>query len=293
MGSVAPEGHHRLATRVREPRGLGEGPPRMTPAVRRAFAEVPDGIVHYAEAGAGAPVLLLHQTPRSWDEYREVLPLLGGRFRAIAMDTLGFGDSSRPSWPLTIERLARVCSDLLDVLGIERTAVVGHHTGGVIALELAASKPERVERLVLSSTPLVDEEFRRSRAETGPVVDEVESSDDGSHAAELWRRRMRFYPPGRRDLMTRFLVDALRAGEFASGGHRAVAAYAMEKRLPLVRCPVLVVGGTADPFAHPHLRPLAERLPGSRIVEIEGGMVPLPDQLPSQFAAAVLAFLDA
>jgi pimeloyl-ACP methyl ester carboxylesterase len=263
----------------------------MSAAVRRAFAEVSDGVVHYAEVGAGDPVLLLHQTPRSWDEYRDVLPLLGRRVRAIAMDTLGFGDSSKPPWPITIERLAGVCAQLLDALGIQRASVVGHHTGGAIALELAASRADRVDRLVLSSTPLVDEEFRRLRADAGPVVDEVEPSDDGSHAAALWRGRMGFYPPGRSDLLTRFLVDALRAGELAAEGHRAVARYVMEHRLPLVRCPVLVVAGTADPFAHPHLRPLADRLPGSRVSEIAGGMVPLPDQLPEEFAAAVLAFL--
>ena len=64
--------------------------------IRRAFADLPHGQVHYAECGdADAPaVLLLHQTPRSWAEYRAVLPLLGARFRAIAMDTAGFGDSA-------------------------------------------------------------------------------------------------------------------------------------------------------------------------------------------------------
>ena len=95
---------------------------------RRGFAEVADGVVHYAEAGSGPAVLLLHQTPRSWDEYRDVLPLLGARFRAIAMDTIGFGESSKPPWEATIERFARVALDLLDALGVERASVVGHHT---------------------------------------------------------------------------------------------------------------------------------------------------------------------
>ena len=64
--------------------------------IRRAFADLSVGQVHYAECGAAPapPVLLLHQSPRSWTEYREVLPLLGQRYRAIAMDTVGFGDSA-------------------------------------------------------------------------------------------------------------------------------------------------------------------------------------------------------
>ena len=67
----------------------------------------------------------------------------------------------------------------------------------------------------------------------------------------------------------------------------------METRLPLIRCPVLVIAPTADPHAYPQARPLADAIAGSRYVEIEGGMVPLPDQMPQAFAAAVTAFLDA
>jgi len=63
--------------------------------IHRAYADTSDGQIHYAEAGQGKPVLLLHQTPRSWDEYRDVLPILSMKYRAIAMDTVGFGDSYR------------------------------------------------------------------------------------------------------------------------------------------------------------------------------------------------------
>ena len=65
----------------------------MTPTIERSFVPISAGRAHVAACGAGRPILLLHQTPRSWDEYREVLPLLGGKYRAIAMDTMGFGDS--------------------------------------------------------------------------------------------------------------------------------------------------------------------------------------------------------
>ena len=260
--------------------------------IRRRFVEIADGVVHYAEAGSGPPVLLLHQTPRSWDEYRDVLPLLSRRFRAIAMDTIGFGDSSKPEppWTATIERFAGAALAFLDALALERVAVVGHHTGGVIALELAATRPELVDRLVLSSTPLVDDAFRRERA-ARPAVDDVEPSADGTHLTALWQQRMRFYPPGRPDLLTRFVLDALKAGDFTVAGHRAVHDYDMEAKLPSVAAPALLVGAPDDPFAYPHLAPLAARLPGSRVVEIPGGMVPLPDQLPRDFARAVVEFL--
>ena len=60
---------------------------------------VPAGVMHVAQAGTGAPIVLLHQTPRSWDEFRDVVPILGERFHAIAIDTIGFGDSSTPTGP--------------------------------------------------------------------------------------------------------------------------------------------------------------------------------------------------
>ena len=52
--------------------------------VDRAFVPTKSGRIHIATAGQGFPVLLLHQTPRSWDEYRDVLPLLGKLYRVIA-----------------------------------------------------------------------------------------------------------------------------------------------------------------------------------------------------------------
>jgi pimeloyl-ACP methyl ester carboxylesterase len=262
------------------------------PSIRRAFADLREGQVHYAECGAAhaPPVLLLHQTPRSWAEYAGVLPRLGRRWRAIAMDTVGFGDSYRPAWPASIERWATVAVELLDALGIARAHVVGHHTGGVIAVELAAQHAGRVDRIVLSSTPYVDAALRRERAQH-PPIDEVAPKPDGSHLATLWQRRQAFYPADRPDLLQAFVRDALRVLDRIEDGHRAVASYRMEDRVGRVSQPVLVIRAGADPFAAPHAAQWLARLPQARLVEVPEGMVPLPDQLPEAFAHAVDLFL--
>jgi pimeloyl-ACP methyl ester carboxylesterase len=261
-----------------------------TGRIRRGFAELPDAEIHYAEVGTGDPVLLLHQTPRSWTEYRHVLPLLGRRRRAIAMDTLGYGDSSKPPRPEedSIEGYAAAVVGLLDALGIERASLVGHHTGGVIAIEVAASRPERVDRLVLSCTPFTGAEGRRDPT----IVDDVEHADDGSHLVGLWRGRHAMYPEGRPELLREFMIDALRAGPRAAEGHRAVWRYRMEDRIGRVRAPALLIAAPRDP-AYRGLGPMRAALPGSRVVEIPEGMVPLPEQLPEQFAAAIETFLNA
>jgi pimeloyl-ACP methyl ester carboxylesterase len=59
----------------------------------------------------------------------------------------------------------------------------------------------------------------------------------------------------------------------------------------LVRCPTLVIAPTADPHAYPNAPKVAAAIPGSRLIEIENGMVPLPDQMPFEFATAVLEFV--
>jgi pimeloyl-ACP methyl ester carboxylesterase len=264
----------------------------VTVAVERRFVDVPGATVHCAVAGTGPPVLLLHQTPRSWDEYRDVLPLLGARRQAIAMDTVGFGDSTALApGEDSIERWAEVAAGLLDVLGLERAAVVGHHTGAYVAAELAASWPERVEAAVLSSLTLWTREERLGHATGRAVVDDVDPRVDGEHVLELWRGRAAFYPASV-ELLERYLVDCLRAGARAAEGHRVVARYAVEERLPLVRCPTLLVAATDDPHAYPSLPALRAALPKAAVAEIQGGTVALPDGHPREFAAAVAGFLD-
>jgi len=258
--------------------------------VYRNFVHTPEGQIHCATAGKGKPVLLLHQTPRSWDEYRDVLPILGTRYWAIAMDTLGFGDSYQPRSPASIELYARGVIQLLDGLSIERASVVGHHTGGAVAVEVAAEYPQRVEKLILSSTPYVDSENRELR-KTRPPIDEVEVKPDGSHLTELWQRRMPFYPKDRPDLLTRFVRDALGVLDRVEEGHRAVNKYQMEAKVPLIQAATLVLAGTEDPFSYPRMKPLAENIKNSRTAEIEGGMVPMIDQMPETFARVVMEFL--
>lgn len=265
---------------------------RAGSGIERRFVTTRLGQIHVATAGTGFPVLLLHQTPRSWDEYRDVLPLLGRDFRAIAMDTLGFGDSDPPAGDPSIELWAQGAFALLDALEEPRAAIVGHHTGAVIAVEMAASAPKRVSALVLSACPFIDA-ARRAKHHGMRVIDDVEARADGAHLTELWARRQPFYPADDIDLLQRFTIDALRAGAMAAEGHRVVNRYRMEDRLGNIRCPTLVIAPTADPHVHPVAPKVAGAIADSMLREISGGMVPLPDQMPDAFAGLVRDFVAA
>ncbi|MCA1324449.1 alpha/beta fold hydrolase [Herbaspirillum sp. alder98] len=261
------------------------------PVIRRRFVHTSAGAIHLASAGEGFPILLLHQTPRSWDEFRDVLPLLGRQFQAIAMDTAGFGDSDKlPLAEHSIERWAQIAFEVLDALELPRAVVCGHHTGAVTALEMTASQPERVAALVLSSCPMNDAPRRAAHAGKR-TIDDVERRADGSHLGELWSRRQPFYPAGDIDLMERFMVDAIKAGEMAAHGHVVVRNYVMEQRIGLVTSPTLVLKAGSDPHSAPYAERVAAAIAGSRLETIEEGMVPMPDQMPQQFAERILGFL--
>jgi pimeloyl-ACP methyl ester carboxylesterase len=107
-----------------------------------------------AEAGAGAPVLLLHGFPDSWRLWRHQLPALAeAGHRVVAPDLRGFGETERPA-EVDDYRMHNLIADVvgvLDTLGVERAAVVGHDWGAAVAWALARYLPERVERLVAVS----------------------------------------------------------------------------------------------------------------------------------------------
>jgi pimeloyl-ACP methyl ester carboxylesterase len=109
--------------------------------------------LHLAEAGpaAGAPVVLLHGFPDSWRLWRhQVEALAGAGHRVLAPDLRGFGETARPA-EVAAYKLRTLVADvtgLLDVLGVERAAVVGHDWGAALAWRVAMFAPDRVERLV-------------------------------------------------------------------------------------------------------------------------------------------------
>jgi pimeloyl-ACP methyl ester carboxylesterase len=254
------------------------------------------GQLHHVETGTAAPgeptVLLLHQTPRSWDEYRDVLPLLGARTRTVAMDTVGFGASARPSEPMSIEQFADGVEDLIDGLGLTDVVLVGHHTGGVVAVEVAARRGRGLRGLVLSGTPYVDQARRERVAAAGAHVDHVERTADGDHVRQLWVGRERFYPAGSTEVLERVVADALRVIDRVDEGHYAVNAYRMEDRIGAVDCPTLVVCGEQDGYSLPDVPRLLAALPGAADRVLAGTGVPSVDDRPEEFARAVLDFLD-
>lgn len=225
---------------------------------------------------SGPPTVLLHQTPRSGDEFREVIALLSADHHLLAIDLPGMGHSTGHPDGDTIAAYAAGVLATVNGLGVDRFLVAGHHTGAAVAAAVAAGAPRRISGVVLSSPPWIDAAAREARlTRAGPGVDEATPSEDGRHLTELWAGRAAFYPPGRPDLLTRFLADALLV-EDPTAGHRAVTNWDMEPLLPVLRTlSVLLVDHADDPHAHPNITRWRAALPDAAVRTITDGMVPL------------------
>ena len=114
------------------------------------YADLGEGIVHYLTAGEGEPVVLLHGIPQTSYEWRHVIPLLTDRFRVIAPDLRGLGDSFRPAFGYDKKTVAADVWRLVhDHLKIDRFFLVGHDWGGPTAFALACAHQEAVRRLAI------------------------------------------------------------------------------------------------------------------------------------------------
>ncbi|MBB5424038.1 pimeloyl-ACP methyl ester carboxylesterase [Paraburkholderia sp. JPY158] len=105
-------------------------------------------------AGAKQAVLLLHGWPQTSWAWRRVIPLLRQQFDVIAPDLPGFGDSSKPESGFDKKNVARKLHELVEGLGIEKVAIVGHDLGGHVAYAYAAQWPEAVSHFVFAESSL-------------------------------------------------------------------------------------------------------------------------------------------
>src|SRR5690349_6043776 len=111
----------------------------------------PYGAVHVEETGTGEALLLLPANPGTHRDFEAVVPELSRRYRVIAVDWPGFGDSPAPEPPGSASAMhfARVARGVVEALGLTRVTVIGNSVGGYSAVRLALECPDRVEALVL------------------------------------------------------------------------------------------------------------------------------------------------
>ena len=273
-------------------------------AIKRGFADLAHGQMHYRHAGEGSalPLLALHASPGSSRQLVGFITSMADRRRVIAPDTPGNGDSvPMMEGEPTITQIAEAELRFMDAVGLDRVDLYGSHTGAAIAAELAILAPDRINRIVLDGLSwLTPEELEDILANYAfPFVPDR----DGSYIIRLYqfcRDQYLFYPwydrtrAARRDGglgsaqdIHAWATEVMKASETYHLNYRAAFKYDAKARLPLMTVPVLAIAAETDP-----LFDITEQLsafaPDSRFQGLPRGDAP---DFGTQRAAAITAFL--
>lgn len=264
-------------------------------------AEVVDGLeTSWLEAGTGEPLVLLHggefgsSAELGWER---VIPALAERFRVIAPDILGFGESAKvvdfvDGRGLRIRNVAALCARL----GVERAAFVGNSMGAVMLLVDQASESPRlpVTRMVTicGGGVILDNEYMAALTDYDGTLEGMRAIvralflDERVPADEDYvaRRHASSLLPG--------AWEAVASARFRRPGH--VSSGGGEPAYDRIAVPTLVVEGGGDKLKPPGWAAgLAARIPGAHSVVIEGaGHCPQLEQ-PEQTVTAILEHLGA
>ena len=262
--------------------------------MKKGYVDIPEGQIHYRIDGRGEPLLLLHQAPMSSADYDSIIPILADGYCVVAMDTIGDGNSDDAPTEYKIEDYARSVISFLDGLGINRTNVVGHHTGALIAVEVAASYPERIDKLVLSGCPAHAPELPPP-SKHQPQSRELEITKDGQFLIKTWETYKRLSVP---DLSPELvfkpfliaLIARTRPDTHSPTGPGRQYLQNIQQRMKLIKSPTLVMSGSRDSFLN-DLDTIKSLIPRSQTKIIEDfGFFPNVEN-PKGFAEAVLDFL--
>jgi 3-oxoadipate enol-lactonase len=261
------------------------------------FAEVDGARVHYTDAGAGEPaVVLLHAFPLHSGMWAPQVEALAAGRRVVAPDLLGFGRSDTPEsmYRYTMLGYADLVAGLLDHLGLGQVVLGGLSMGGYVAFAFLRQYPERVRALVLADT--------RAAADTTLVFERRTDQQDqvariGTAAlvetllAGLLAERTRAERPA--------LVEEVRGLMAANPPAGYIGALEAMKHRPdataelaTITVPTLVMVGDDDTLSPPEVaRDMHERIAGSELAVLPGAGHLSNLEAPAEFNAALAGFL--
>jgi pimeloyl-ACP methyl ester carboxylesterase len=238
-------------------------------------------------SSAARPILFLHGGGGFNPQQPFVAPLSEGG-RLVAPLHPGFGKSSLPDWLDSVDDIAHLHLELMDILKLDNIDLVGCSIGGWIAAEMATKSPERFRRIVLS----------------GPVGIKVGPPDkldipDIFAMPESEALKLTFHNPERMKLDTTEMSDDDLAAMFRARETLALLTWEpwmhnpkLKRRLHRVATPTLFIRGESDGLvSQSYLDAFAGLLPNARTLTIKAAAhVPQLEQ-PAAFASAVLEFL--
>lgn len=212
------------------------------------------------DIGSGEQTMVfIHGLAGCWQNWLENIPEFPETHRVIAMDLPGFGESEMPSERVSIAGYGRIVAELLETLEVERACLVGNSMGGFIGAEVAISRPELVERLVLVSAAGISVQDQRNETILNILGrgENILSFYAGWFATRSevlsrrprMRRAMMLFVAAHPDRLPAPLIAEQVRGSGKPGFLSALDAlsdYPIRERLGDIECPTLIVWGTDD-----------------------------------------------
>ena len=252
--------------------------------------ELNSGTISYVDAGNGPAVLLIHAFPLNNTMWASQVAALSGKFRVLAPNIRGFGQS-QPSSAWTMEEMADSLNEFLDKLGVKDSAVVGVSIGGYIALTFWSKYPRRVRQLVLSnSRARADNETEKNAR--NDMIAAIEQSGAAILPDRMLPRLLQPNPPAGVVRNVRKMIES------TSPAAAVYAVMAMRDRMDFssmlhrVECPTMVITGENDVIIRMEdSHAVADAISGARFVTIpnSGHLSNLENS--EAFNAALLSFL--
>jgi 3-oxoadipate enol-lactonase len=252
--------------------------------------------MYYEVHGAGEPLLLIAGFACDHTIWSLVIPALAQRYRVVAFDNRGLGQSSGPDVRPSIRLMADDAAGLIDALGIGPVHVAGHSMGGMIAQELALAHPDRTRSLLLlSSCARTDARAKMINESWGQLASVLDAATLSRIILPWIHTRAFFETPGAvEQLIEHFLSYPYPPSPQALHGQSAaICGFDVSTRLREVDCPTLVLTGRED-FLFPPVfsEQLAQGIRGSQLVVLEGTGHGLLVESPDKVANAMLDFLS-
>jgi pimeloyl-ACP methyl ester carboxylesterase len=252
------------------------------------FLVRPDGCRLYYEVHGetDAPaVMLLEGLGGDIPGWRRNIPHLAARYRVVAYDFRGNGRSGKPDEPMTMTTFVDDTLALMDELALDAAHLYGQSFGGMVAMELALTHPNRVRSLVLAAT-------HGGFARASRVGRAGRVPKDKPYLALYSAEFAREHPD---HVAEDILVGSQNPRPPRSGKQQwfALAAWDAWDRVAAIACPTLVLHGTEDRLVSvENARRLATAIPGAKLVLLDGAGHVYHSEQAVAADEAVLAFLD-
>ena len=248
----------------------------------------------YTDVGIGTPIVLLHAFPLNRTMWEPQIPQFSTRFRTIAVDLRGHGESSAGDTPHTLDDLATDIKHLLDHLHIQKAIFIGLSMGGYILMAFYRLYPDRVKGLVLADTR-AQADTPDGRAGRFEMIRIAETQGTTATADIMIPRLLSTHTI----TTDHELVGAVRRMILHNPVETIVADLrAMAERpdsvplLATIARPTLLLVGEVDQGTPPSdARLMAEHIPDARLIVLPGAAHLSNLEAPEAFNQAVLSFV--